>query len=323
MTPGTRLAPGRTLTDRDIEEIHYYLAQTPRQLPSRLLYDALGSTLFEAICLLPWYRITRAEKALLARHGAAIARRTPPTELVELGCGNGQKLVTLLRALGWPPADVHLIDVSREALDRTTQMVAAEGPSRVHAVHASYEEGLMHLPSTPDGGCRLVLFLGSNIGNFDPPAGAAFLHLVRRALGPSDALLLGVDLVKPHDDLMLAYDDPLGVTAAFNKNLLQRLNSEIGATFDLDEFEHLVHWNAGASRIEMHLVSRRRQDVRVPGVTGPLAFTLEPGESIWTESSYKYEPDAVRTLVESAGFDLRARWIDDEARFLLALCEGR
>ena len=199
----------------------------------------------------------------------------------------------------------------------------AEGPSRVHAVHASYEEGLMHLPSTPDGGCRLVLFLGSNIGNFDPPAGAAFLHLVRRALGPSDALLLGVDLVKPHDDLMLAYDDPLGVTAAFNKNLLQRLNSEIGATFDLDEFEHLVHWNAGASRIEMHLVSRRRQDVRVPGVTGPLAFTLEPGESIWTESSYKYEPDAVRTLVESAGFDLRAHWIDDEARFLLALCEGR
>ncbi|HEY5618789.1 MAG TPA: L-histidine N(alpha)-methyltransferase [Vicinamibacterales bacterium] len=310
------------ITSRDVEEIHYYLAQSPRQLPSRLLYDVLGSSLFDAICLLPWYRITRAEMRLLVTQGAAIGRRTSATEIVELGCGNGQKLEALMRAVRPTRPDVHLIDVSREALDRTTQVLRAAGAMRITAVQATYEDGLMQLPAAPRHGRRLILFLGSNIGNFDPPAASAFMHLTRRALRRRDWLLLGVDLVKPERDLTLAYDDPLRVTAAFNKNLLLRLNTEAGANFDLDGFGHEVRWNRHASRIEMHLVSRRRHDVVVPGPNGPLAFTLEQGESIWTESSYKYEPDGVRALVESDGLELRSQWIDDDARFLLALFEA-
>jgi dimethylhistidine N-methyltransferase len=318
-----RLAAARAVTGRDVEQIHYYLALTPRQLPSHLLYDALGSSLFEAICLLPWYRITRAEVRLLADHGAAIGRGVSPAELVELGCGNGQKLVTLVRALPEPKPDVHLIDVSREALDRTTEMLRTAGKVRITAVQATYEDGLMQLPAMSDDRRRLILFLGSNIGNFDPPAASAFLHLIRRALGAGDWLLLGVDLLKSERDLMLAYDDPLGLTAAFNKNLLLRLNTEIGANFDLDGFGHDIRWNPRASRVEMHLVSRRRQDVVVPGPAGSLQFTMAQGESIWTESSYKYEPDAFSTLVESAGLEFRSRWIDGDARFLLALFEAR
>jgi uncharacterized SAM-dependent methyltransferase len=193
---------------------------------------------------------------------------------------------------------------------------------RITAVQATYEDGLMQLPAAPQHGRRLILFLGSNIGNFDPPAASAFIHLARRALRRRDWLLLGVDLVKPERDLTLAYDDPLGVTAAFNKNLLLRLNTEAGANFDLDGFRHEVRWNRHASRIEMHLVSGRRHDVVVPGPTGPLEFSLQQGESIWTESSYKYEPDGVRALLESGGFELRSQWIEDDARFLLSLFEA-
>jgi dimethylhistidine N-methyltransferase len=312
----------RAIADRDLEEIHYYLTQSPRQLPSRLLYDGLGSTLFDAICLLPWYGITRAEMRLLVAHGASIGRRALPTELVELGCGNGQKLGALVRAMAPLRPDIHLIDVSREALDQATRLLREAGVTRITESHGTYEDGLMHLPPTPQHGRRLVLFLGSNIGNFDPPGASAFLHVTRRAVRRGDWLLLGADLVKPERDLMLAYDDPLGVTAAFNKNLLLRLNAEAGTNFKLEEFQHEVRWNRGASRVEMYLVNQHRQDVVVPGPTRSLEFTLEPGESIWTESSYKYEPGGVGALVESCGFDTRAEWIDDDARFLLALFEA-
>jgi L-histidine Nalpha-methyltransferase len=322
MSTGIRSAARPGIANRDIEEIHYYLSQSPRQLPSRLLYDGLGSSLFEAICLLPWYHITRAELRLLVEHGAEIGRRTTATELVELGCGNGQKLQTLMRAMAttWPA--VRLVDVSEEALNRTTQMLHSMGAARVSAAQSTYEDGLMQLPAPPRRGRRLLLFLGSNIGNFDPPAASAFVQLTRRALRRQDWLLLGVDLVKPAHDLILAYDDPLGVTAAFNRNLLLRLNREAGANFDLDGFRHAVVWNRHASRVEMHLVSLRHHDVVVPGEAGPLELTLEPGESIWTESSYKYEPEGVRTLVEAGGFAMRHHWIDAEGRFLLALFEA-
>jgi len=317
--PPTTVA--RAIADRDLEEIHYYLTQSPRQLPSRLLYDTLGSTLFDAICLLPWYGITRTEMGLLVAHGASIGRRASPAELVELGCGNGQKLGALVRAMAPLQPDIHLIDVSREALDQATRLLREAGVARITLAHGTYEDGLMHLPSAPHRR-RLILFLGSNIGNFDPPGASAFLHLTRRAVRRGDWLLLGVDLVKPERDLMLAYDDPLGVTAAFNKNLLLRLNSEAGTNFKLEEFQHEVRWNRSASRVEMYLVSRHRQDVVVPGPSRSLEFTLDPGESIWTESSYKYEPDGVRALVESCGFQTRCEWVDDEARFLLALFEA-
>lgn len=310
-------------TARDVEEIHYYLNLTPRQLPSRLLYNALGSTLFDAICLLPWYRITRAEAGLLAAHGAAIGALASPTEVIELGCGNGDKIVALLAALPNPAPAVQLIDVSAEALARTTLALHTVGVTAVTAVQATYEDGLMQLPVASADRRRLILFLGSNIGNFDPPAAAAFLHLVRKALGPRDSLLIGVDLQKSEHDLMPAYDDPLGITAAFNKNLLLRLNTEIGTNFDLDGFEHEVQWNAAASRVEMHLMCQRSQEVVVPGPDGSMTFTMAAGESIWTESSYKYEVDGFQAIVEGAGLALRSRWIDSEAQFLLALFEAR
>jgi dimethylhistidine N-methyltransferase len=323
MRSPSRSAAADLATARDVEEIHYYLNLTPRQLPSRLLYNALGSTLFDAICLLPWYRITRAEAGLLAAHGAAIGALASPTEVVELGCGNGDKIVALLGALPKPVPAVQLIDVSAEALARTTLALHDVGVTAVTAVQATYEDGLMQLPVASADRRRLILFLGSNIGNFDPPAAAAFLHLVRKALGRRDSLLIGVDLQKSERDLMRAYDDPLGITAAFNKNLLLRLNTEIRTNFDLDGFDHEVQWNAAASRVEMHLVCRRPQEVVVPGPDGSMTFTMAAGESIWTESSYKYEADGFQAIVEGAGLALRSRWIDSEAQFLLALFEAR
>jgi uncharacterized SAM-dependent methyltransferase len=185
--------------------------------------------------------------------------------------------------------------------------------------HATYEEGLLTLPAD-EGRGTLVAFLGSNIGNFDPPGAAAFLGLIRGALCPGDHLLLGVDLVKPERELLLAYDDPLGVTAAFDKNLLVRLNTELDADFELDRFAHRAVWNREASRVEMHLASLAAQEVHLRGAG--LTVALEEGETIWTESSYKYEPAGIPRLVEPTGFVLRQQWIDEDARFALSLFEA-
>jgi L-histidine N-alpha-methyltransferase len=166
-----------------------------------------------------------------------------------------------------------------------------------------------------------VLFLGSNIGNFDPTAADALLGDFAQSLQPGDALLLGADLVKPESELLLAYDDPLGVTAAFNLNLLVRLNRELGADIDPAGFEHRAVWNERRSRVEMHLVSRREQELRIPGAG--IALTLHAGETIWTESSYKYRPEQIRGVVERAGFTAAAQWQDARAGFALTLCELR
>ena len=163
----------------------------------------------------------------------------------------------------------------------------------------------------------LVLFLGSNIGNFDPPAAHDFLTQIRGALRPGDALLLGADLVKPEAELVLAYDDPLGVTAAFNKNLLVRINRELLADFDLTSFDHRAIWNEAKSRIEMHLVSRRAQEVAIPRADCIVSFRR--GEHIWTESSYKYTIEEVVQRGERAGFRSREQWVDGDARFALTL----
>jgi L-histidine N-alpha-methyltransferase len=299
----------------------FYLQSTPRQLPSRLLYDTLGSALFEAICHLPWYRITRAELRLLEQHAAEIrAVLGARGRVVELGCGNGEKLAALLQGASQADLHAHLIDLSEAALLRAGQALATHPARRLRVTThcATYEEGLLALPAS-DGGPTLVAFLGSNIGNFDAPGAAAFLAAIRRALRPGDTLLLGADLVKPERELLLAYDDPLGLTAAFDKNLLLRLNTELQADFDLSRFAHQARWNREASRVEMHLVSLAAQDVRLPAAD--LQVRLEAGESIWTESSYKYEPQGVRALVERAGFVERAQWIEEEARFALTLFE--
>jgi L-histidine Nalpha-methyltransferase len=323
LDPGDRLA---SAPDRArwafAESAAYYLQQTPRQLPSRFLYDALGSALFDAICHLPWYGITRAECRLLDRHAGAIGRAIGTGgRVVELGCGNGEKLARLLTRAGVPSARAHLVDLSAAALAHAVRALDAIGwpASLVTTHHATYEEGLLALPAaaTPP---TLAAFFGSSIGNFDPPGAAALLRLVRAALRPGDALLLGADLVKPEHDLRLAYDDPLGVTAAFNKNLLQRLNRELGANAVLDRFAHEAVWNRAASRVEMHLVSLTAQDVDVPGAG--LRVALDQGETIWTESSYKYEPGDLRRLVEPAAFVQRQQWIDEPAQFALTLFEA-
>lgn len=300
----------------------FYLQLEPRQLPSRFLYDALGSALFDAICRLPWYRITRAELQLLQRHALAIGQIfRHGGRVVELGCGNGEKLATLLTYAGVPGVHTHLIDLSEAALAHSTQALASIAglDVRVTTHQATYEDGLLAL-STGRAHPMLVAFLGSNIGNFDPPGAAAFLGLIRTALQPGDHLLLGADLVKRESELLLAYDDPLGLTAAFNKNLLLRLNTELNGNFELDRFAHRAVWNAEVSRVEMHLVSLGTQDVHI--ADADLRFQLADGETIWTESSYKYEPESIADLVEPSGFVRREQWIDDDARYALTRFEA-
>jgi L-histidine N-alpha-methyltransferase len=194
---------------------------------------------------------------------------------------------------------------------------------RVSSSRATYDDGLRELPglrSTLSRGKTMVLFLGSNIGNFDPPQSAALLSNIRAALDPGDTLLLGLDLVKPESVLQHAYDDPLGVTAAFNKNLLTRLNAELGADFELDRFAHQALWRAEESRIEMHLVSRGAQTVRILGANCTIEF--EDGESIWTENSYKYYPEDADRLGAAAGFRAVDQWVDAVGRFALTLFEA-
>jgi L-histidine Nalpha-methyltransferase len=321
--------PARTAVARDLHaafalDVRYYLSQDPRQLPSRYLYDALGSCLFEAICRLPWYPITRAETRLLAAHRDEVFRSAAPlTRIVELGCGSGEKLATLVggRPSSGEALELHLIDVSAAALAGSLRALSALENVRVVTHEASYEVGLAETRYAPHPhGRTLVLFLGSNIGNFDPPGAHEFLREIRATLHPGDCFLLGADLVRPEHELQRAYDDPLGVTAAFNRNLLVRINRELGGDFDLQSFAHRALWNAAESRVEMHLVSLKRQVVRVKAAE--LEITLDTGESIWTESSYKYEPTVVADLTERAGFAPVVAWIDTDDRFELAFVEA-
>jgi dimethylhistidine N-methyltransferase len=307
-------------------EVARDLQLSPKQLQSKYLYDPLGSSLFEAICRLPWYRITRAEQGLLERHGGEIVdhaafagRRASPT-IVELGCGSGEKIMRLAEALQerGASARVHLIDISPQALEQTERRLTRLQHFSVVGHQSTYEEGLRRAAAARvPGSPVLVLFLGSNIGNFDTPAAGLFLRRVRAALEPGDLMLLGADLAKPESELILAYDDPLGVTAAFNKNLLVRINRELDGRFDLSEFAHRAQWNAEEQRIEMHLVSRRRQTV--PIARAGVEITFARDEWIWTESSYKYSAPQVILMGSDAGFNLLDQWIDERAQFALTL----
>ena len=312
----------RSLVPTFAHDVARDLASAPKQLQSKYLYDALGSSLFDAICRLPWYRITRAETELLARHAPAVVEALGETEgtIVELGCGSGEKIMLLAEALerSGGSARVHLIDISSQALEQSEQRLNRLRHVSVVGHWSTYEEGLRTaVAARRAGSTMLVLLLGSNIGNFDRPAAAQFLDRIRATLAPGDLLLLGADLVKPEHDLLLAYDDPLGVTAAFNKNLLVRINNELGGDFNLDAFEHLAVWNARESRIEMHLVSRTNQRVTIPASGVSVAFSC--GERIWTESWYKYEPDGIVEMGVDAGFAARDQWIDSQAGFALTL----
>ena len=298
------------------EEAGEFLTRTPRQLPSKYFYNALGSALFDAICELPWYRITRAESALLDRHAREIvAPLARPLTLAELGCGNGDKMGVLAVRAAERFHSIQLVDISPAALYTARRRLEGLRVGQIVVHQATYEEGLTRLAQGRREASMLVLFLGSNIGNFDAGPAHQMLTRIRGALRDGDALLLGTDLVKPERELLLAYDDPLQVTAAFNRNLLQRINTELGGTFDLDAWAHEAVWNAEHSRMEMHLVSRHRQVVRI--AAADLDIRFEAGERIWTESSYKYRPEQVLHMGRAAGFREAEQWVDEVAHFAL------
>ena len=322
MTPHVAAAAETAAAKEFAVDIAYSLSLTPRQLPSRYFYDDLGSALFEAICRLPWYTITRAEMRLLAAYGKEIVRCLPSlANIVELGPGNGEKLRLLLDASAsqYAALSVHLVDVSGSALAAAGTLIG--DPNRVHVVthRANYSDGLLDAMARIEGR-TLVAFLGSNIGNFDPPGAAAFLHDLRASLKKHDALLLGADLVKPRRQLLLAYDDPLGVTAAFNRNLLERINRELGAAIDLEGFRHDAVWNDAESRVEMHLVAQSPQSMCIPHAHTNIR--LDAGEAIWTERSHKYAPEQIDRLLRSVSFVPVAQWIDRQDAFALTLAEA-
>jgi len=311
--PEARPSPGSFLDD-----VLSGLERRPRALPSRWFYDARGSRLFQWITKLPGYYLTRAERGILARHGDEIVSPLAgkPGTLVDLGAGDGHKTRLLLERLVRVAAGVTYapVDVSPAALDEAVRRVHAELPGVATApLRATYAEALRRLSGEPR--VKLVLFLGSSIGNLEPDEAGRFLAGLRAALRPGDHVLVGFDLVKPLPLLERAYDDPQGVTRAFNLNLLARINRELGADFDLSAFRHRATWDRRRPAMESWLESTCRQVVRVGG----RAFAFEPGERIHTEISCKYTPAGITRYAGAAGFDEVGRYQDAAGWFADAL----
>src|SRR5271166_2673446 len=287
-----------------------------KELPSKYLYDDVGSALFEVISHLPEYGLTRADERLLRRHADDIVQRLdPPVAVAELGSGSGKKTRWILEALSrWQRTFYYPVEISRSALAMCERELSDIDSISIVGFEREYLDGLLEVAAHRQRNQHLfVLFLGSTIGNFDRPAGVKFLADVRRILAPGDSLLLGTDLEKPRNELLKAYDDELGVTAAFNLNLLARINRELEADFDLSQFAHVARINREARSVEMHLESKRRQTVHVPAADLRVEF-LE-GETIWTESSHKYTFDEVSQMARVAGFCCEAQWIDEQWPF--------
>ncbi|HLV93791.1 MAG TPA: L-histidine N(alpha)-methyltransferase [Candidatus Acidoferrales bacterium] len=291
-----------------------------RELPSKYLWDEVGSALFDVICLLPEYGLSRAGMRLLRKHSAEIVEKIPePVIVAELGSGTGQKTRWLLEALARRQrVNYYPIDISESALHRCEKELGQIDSVSIVGFERAYLEGLREVAARRLNDERLlVLFLGSTIGNFDRPAGEQFLGQVRATLRADDALLLATDLEKPVSQLLLAYDDPAGVTAAFNKNLLSRMNRELGADFDLSRFEHVVRWDESERRVEMHLRSTDWQRVTIHQAR--FRLYLREGETIWTESSHKYDREEVVAMGERAGFRRAGQWCDAEWPFAQTL----
>jgi L-histidine Nalpha-methyltransferase len=287
-----------------------------KELPSKYLYDDVGSALFEVISHLPEYGLTRADERLLRRHADDIVQRLdPPVAVAELGSGSGKKTRWILEALSrWQRTFYYPVEISRSALAMCERELSDIDSISIVGFEREYLDGLLEVAAHRQRNQHLfVLFLGSTIGNFDRPAGAKFLADVRRILAPGDSLLLGTDLEKPSKELLKAYDDELGVTAAFNLNLLARINRELDADFDLGQFAHVARINREARSVEMHLQSKRRQTVRVPAADLHVEF-LE-GETIWTESSHKYSAEEIFQMARNSGFCCQAQWIDQQWPF--------
>lgn len=295
----------------------------PKALPSKYLYDEVGSALFEAITFLDAYGLTRADERILNEHAADIARAAGRAALVaELGSGSGRKVRRLLQAMGERSATTYCpIDISRQAITYCRAELGRVPNVHFHGIVAEYLTGLRTAAARrPAGAPLLVLFVGSTIGNFGREPALRFLHDVRALLREGDRLLLGTDLVKPVERLLLAYDDPAGVTAAFNRNVLSRLNRELGSDFDLARFLHEARWNERARRVEMHLRSTVDQTVRIPGAGIEAVFRA--GETIWTESSHKFLPEEPAAMGVEAGFRAHGQWIDGEWGFAETMLEA-
>ncbi len=293
------------------------LTKNQKEIPSKYLYDEVGSALFEVITVLPEYGLFRADQRLLRENADAIARTLLPDAVVvaELGSGSGKKTFSVLEALAKRrPIIYHPIEISQKALDQCSKELGQIHNVSVHGLQQPYLEGLLSVASSRRPGERLlVLFLGSTIGNFERHVAERFLGEVRQALAAGDALLLGADLEKPPSQLLPAYGDALGVTASFNLNVLARMNRELEADFDLSAFRHLARYNAEERRIEMHLLSTRAQTVEIPRAHCSVSFV--EGETIWTESSHKYRPSEVMEMGRRNGFRPLRQWTDCEWAF--------
>lgn len=292
------------------EEVHRGLARSPKSIAPKFFYDERGSRLFDRICDQPEYYPTRTEIGILQDNAAAIAALAGSgTLLIELGSGASKKVRLLLEAL--KPAAYLGVDISRDFLRASTERLARDYPwLEVHAACADFSTGLS-LPDYPESYRRLAFYPGSSIGNFEPAEALTFLRGVRSVLGQDGALLVGVDLKKEKALLDAAYNDAAGVTAAFNLNLLHRLRNELRASIEPETFAHRAFYNEHLGRVEMHLVSRVAQTVRVEQST----YRFEAGESIHTECSYKYSIEEFQALATAAGYHPRAVWTDARQLF--------
>ncbi|MFY9704041.1 MAG: L-histidine N(alpha)-methyltransferase [Terriglobales bacterium] len=287
-----------------------------KTLPSKYLYDDVGSALFEVISRLPEYGLTRADERLLRRHASEIVDSlATPVAVAELGSGSGKKTRWLLEALCRKQrTSYYPVEISPWALAQCERELSDIDSISIVGLEREYLAGLLEVAARRKGVQNLfVLFLGSTIGNFDRPAGMEFLAKIRRILRAGDSLLLGTDLEKPSAQLLAAYDDALGVTAAFNLNLLGRINRELDADFDLRQFSHVARINHDARSVEMHLRSNRRQRVYIAAAALDAEFM--EGETIWTESSHKYSANEIVQMAREAGFRCQAQWVDEEWSF--------
>ena len=319
MSPVTTL----TLSPFATDVLEGFSHSEQKQLPPAYLYDELGSVLFEAITVLPEYGLTRADERLLSTHAGAIANYSGRAGLVaELGSGSGKKTRAILEALQDKQGSAIRycpIDVSQSALVQCEK--ALDDLAQVTPICATWLEGVELLArQRNDGEPLLLLFLGSSIGNIARAEVPDFLKAIRAHLQPGDLFLLGADLLKPISTMITAYDDPTGVTAAFNLNLLGRMNRELGANFDLRSFQHEARWNAEHRRIEMHLVSLRSQTVRVNALER--SFSFRSGETIWTESSHKFTASELEGYGAACGFTAVHAWVDTEWPFAEVLWEA-
>jgi L-histidine N-alpha-methyltransferase len=297
------------------------LTATPKDLPPKWFYDKRGSELFDAITRIPEYYPTRRERSILTRRSADIAARSGADTVIELGSGTSEKTRLLLDAFTASSQLRRFVpfDVDETTLRTAGRAVAREYPGiSVHAVVGDFEQ---HLDELPDGGRRIVAFLGGTIGNLEPAARAEFLSTLRSTLAPGDSLLLGTDLVKDPARLVAAYDDSAGVTAEFNRNVLHVINRELDADFMPEEFDHVALWDSSAEWIEMRLRARAAHDVRLDALGITVHF--ERDEEIRTEISAKFRSDGVRRELTEAGFEVAEWWEDGARDFALSLSFAR